>query len=140
MDGGAEARASARLDEVLRRIQERKNMKAANDAQGAPASLVSVGTARDVFVGDTRRPDFQRPAPAGDHRGLPSPELHYALLGLVSFAVVLLIVIVVLLARRDLRPIKPSDASSLSTVVLFNPSDATFFLFLLGPMGFKVRC
>lgn len=139
MDGGVEARTSARLDEVLRRIQERKDAEAANDGEERrSAPPVTVHAGRDVVFevcsepandGSMRRVDRE-------HHSL---ELHYALLGLVSFAVVLLIVIVVLLARRDLRPVKPSGAASISAVVLLNPSDASCFLFLILPMGLKLR-
>jgi len=139
MDGGIEARTSARLDEVLRRIQERKDAEAANDGgerRSAPPLTVHAG--RDVVFGACSEPanDGSMRRADREHHSL---ELHYALLGLVSFAVLLLIVIVVLLARRDLRPIKPSGATDLSAVTALNPCDATFFLFFLGPITLKAR-
>src|SRR6185437_2868736 len=121
-------RASARLEGVVRELFE-----AANDGEERrPAPPLTVHAGRDVVFGGDRGPsanDESMQRLGRDHHLL---ELHYALLGLVSFAVLLLIAIFVLLARRELRPIKPSGATALSASATLNPCDATFFLFFLG--------
>lgn len=126
-------RAAARLESVVREMLDADNRVAGRRA----AEPMTVHAGRDVVIGADRWPsandDHIRRSDPASH----APELHYALLGLVSFAVVLLIVVVVLLARRDFRPIKPSVATQLSAAVAVNPYDATLFLFFLVPMALK---
>jgi len=142
MDGG-DARAAARLEELVRIFHERRGEAAADQDNGAAtpgtATSVTVHAGRDVVLGADRGPTANNDLMQHTDNAHHSLELHYALLGLVSFAVLLLMVIIFLLARRDLRPIKPSGAVAFSAVVRINPCDASFFLFLLGPMALKVR-